>query len=256
MGVWAGREIHFPLVTLSYPLHLLNHILCHTYQPLNRSLPLDLRYPPNIWQTSVVAWVCLSNLKKSNSKMREEFYKKDRGYNQILKAGTSIKEQEFKQQSCTVCVTARESPCLMRTQWGFGVRQESGPEAGLWHRVRTRRRGQGTQSVLPCSAAYCHPDRDSLAKAVLVAVGRQWETCWVCWGNSKWVRTCYLIVSPIFLLSPHLDFKEETAETDQSEKDTGNKYRFQSLEINSENAGTRKEKWLVLSCRGVMILRN
>lgn len=124
MGVWAGRETQFPLLTLSYPLHVLNHILYHTYQPLNGSLPLDLRYPPNIWQTSVVAWVCLSNLKKSNSKMREEFYKNDRGYNQILKACTSIKEWEFKQQSCTVCVTAREQPCLIRTQWGFGVRQE------------------------------------------------------------------------------------------------------------------------------------
>lgn len=28
-----------------------------------KSLPRDLRYPPNIWQTRVVAWVCLSNLK-------------------------------------------------------------------------------------------------------------------------------------------------------------------------------------------------
>lgn len=71
-GVWAGRETQSALLTLSYCLPFLNHMQASLYQLLNKSLPLDLRYPPNIWQTSVVAWVCLSNLKNSRRVMWEK----------------------------------------------------------------------------------------------------------------------------------------------------------------------------------------
>lgn len=65
--------------------------------------------------------------------------------------------------------------------------------------------GRGRHSLPLCSVVYRQPDTEGLVEAVPVAVGMEWEIHQVCSGKSKWVRTGYLIVSPIFLEST-LDF--------------------------------------------------
>lgn len=111
--------------------------------------------------------------------------------------------------------------------------------------------GEGRDQSTLCSAAH-QPDDDSWPSPCWQQ--REWKGYS---GNNKWVRTWYLMVSPIFLLSPNLDFKGETAEIGNRPECERYREQIQILKARDEPRKRlhTKEKRLVFICRGRQTLK-
>lgn len=169
---------------------------------------------------------------------------------------------------------SRETALPDHTQRGSGVRQEKRYDcikrdfaitAWMWPWSKSQEETALSRAVIQGMRT---PEKAGTRARSVLQPTSQTTTAWPspCWqqrewkgysGNNKWVRTWYLMVSPIFLLSPNLDFKGETAEIGNRPECERYREQIQILKARDEPRKRRhtKEKRLVFICRGMQTLK-